>query len=416
MTPEDLERALRDTLSRQAARLPHPVDPAGTALRRGRRGRRRQVILGVATTAVATLLASSAVFGLGSPSAPGPAVIIVGDPPTETERPITDAERLILAPTDLPSVTPPPTPTAEPLGPPQVDLVVDRHLATADGLRIELPADGRVTTAHRTAGGWLVATARPAGRTNLWYVTRSEPPRPVLSGLDRLVLAPDGQRAAWRTGGTLYAGTLAGAQFANPVRATVLADTDPVGFVGLAVLLRRGSAGGYDVWTPMVGAHRPAWNRELVAVYGALPDGQTVVAAVTVPNHRRPCLALLDNGADLSRIATSCDVPVSATTGSVSPDGRWLLTNIDPERPMAHQRGTTAMVVDLTTLGGTTVKAASAGPALTGEPLWTGAGTAAHLAGTGELIRVTAPAAIEGADVERFPAAPDTSLLVTGPA
>ncbi|MDI5944006.1 hypothetical protein QLR68_38930, partial [Micromonospora sp. DH15] len=82
MTADELERALRETLSRQAAApLPCTVDPAGLAIRRATRTRRRRVVTGTALAGMATVLVSAGVVQL-SPQAtqPTPPTVVLGDP------------------------------------------------------------------------------------------------------------------------------------------------------------------------------------------------------------------------------------------------------------------------------------------------------------------------------------------------
>lgn len=411
VTPDELERALRETLSRQAARSPHPTDAAATAIRRGRAGRRRRTLAGVVTAAVATALASVGAFSLGTPAGP-PAVVVVGDPPTDTDWTGSDQAPSPADPTETGPSAEMASPAA-PTGPPRADLVLGRELVTAGGERIGLPEDGAITAAHRATGGWLVTTRHSAGRFSLWYVTRTGPARRILTDLDRLVFAPDSQRVAWQIGGSLYAGTLAGERFSSTVRVAVPAGAEPVSFAGVAVLLRHGRAGGFDLWWPATGEYAPATKAIPVTVYGALPGGNTLVAAVKVAGQRYPCLALLDAGHDLAPLATGCTVPVTTAVGSISPDGRWLLTNVDPARPLTDRPGPTALLVDLATLGGT-VSAAPAGSALATEPAWIDAGTAVHLDGSGELVRVFAPSVIDGADAERFPVDPGSGSAPAG--
>ncbi|TDB71020.1 hypothetical protein E1165_24155, partial [Micromonospora sp. KC723] len=79
---DDLEDALWETFSRRvAAPAPLPADPAGSALRRARRIRRRRALTGLGLAVVATSALTAGMAHLGEYSGRGgKPVVVLGDP------------------------------------------------------------------------------------------------------------------------------------------------------------------------------------------------------------------------------------------------------------------------------------------------------------------------------------------------
>jgi hypothetical protein len=424
VTPDELEQALRDSLSRRVSVPPPPAaaDLAGTAVRRARRIHRRRTIAGAALAALATAAVSAGVvqFGAAPGNYAGPAVVGLGDPPTaaRTSSPVP------------PSVSASPSEPGRrdpgPADPPLVDIVVATDLSTAAGDLVDLSRVGTVVQAQRAPGGWLVVSTPAPDRSSLWYATRTEPPRAVLSGVDAVVLAPDGQRIAWREQGQVHVGSVSAGEVTTSTQTPVSAGAVPVGFVGVAVLLRDHLAAGnngYDLWWPSGESYQESWNSATVGVYGSLPDRRTVVGQVSVGTPPRPCLALLDASRDLTPVKTACRLPLSAGGhGSISPDGRWLVANGVPDRKAGSGTPTElAFLVDLGTAFGKSPLVRAAGPRLTGPAVWTGAATLVHADERGELVRVAADRVAAGGadDVARFTvpgAAPNDRLIMVAPA
>jgi hypothetical protein len=400
VTPEELQRALRDSMSRQSATPPPVVDRAGAAIQRGRRVQRWRTVTGVAMAAVATALVSTVVAQLGGPVPGGPGIAVIGDP---FVAPPSSAETATTTPH---GGSPDPVRSTPPDGPPAIDVVVGSDLRTAAGARIDLSAVGPVTAARRAPDGWLVITRPATGKAGLWFVTATDRPRAVLPAVDVVALAPDGQRVSWRADGRLWAGTLSDGVFSTSTEISAPPGVEPAGFIGVAVLLRRAahSGGGYGLWWPGERFPNWSWSSTTVGVYGQLPDGHGVLGLVSVNRSARPCLALLDNSRALAPVKTACDAPLSVDgRGAVSPDGRWLVANGDPTRSAgAGQR--LSVVVDLAAAFERPSGAKPAGPALTGDPVWTDAGSLTHLTEQGELIRVAADQIVAGGEgIERFP-------------
>ncbi|GAA3737783.1 hypothetical protein GCM10022379_04080 [Micromonospora maritima] len=366
---DELERALRDTLSRQVA-TPRPlgVDPAGAALRRARRTGRRRALTGLALAGVATVLVTAGMAQVTGPTGTGGTpTVVLGDPPGFTPAPL---------PTD-------PAPTAR-SGPVRagIDLLVGGWLEGSGGERRALTGVDGVERAQRVhdQGGWLVTSkATAAGRT-LWWVPPTDrgTPQVMLAAADAVAISADGRQVAWRDGAELIAAGVVAGQLIAPVRVTAPTGVVPVGFSGDDVLLRQPDLGGMSVWRRAGGGLPSSTNPDVRAVYGARPDGR-LVGLATVGAARQPCLALLDPARGLAPVRTGCGAqPAVDGLGGVSPDGRWLLVN---------GTGRTAQLVDLTDLGASPA-AHPAGPALVGAVAWSRAGVAFHVDAAGELVRV----------------------------
>lgn len=367
VTEDELERALRETLAgRAAAPQPLAADPAAVALRRARRTGRRRALTGLALAGAATVLVTTGMAQLGeSGGNGGTPTVVLGDPRGSSPAPL-------------------PTATAPSPGPgpirAELDLVIGSRLETSGGEQQELTNVGAVEWAQRLAdgSGWLMTSATPAGRTLWWVPPNGTPPQVLLAGADAVAVAADGGQVAWRDGPNLHAAGLVGGQLVAAAQTPAPAGSAPVGFAGDSVLIRQPAQGGFATWRRTAGARPGPTARNVLGVYGELPDGR-VVGLVTVGKPGRPCLALLDPARDLAPVRTGCG-PELATDGlgAISWDRRWLLLNGARKA---------ALLVDLRTLGGT-VTARPAGPAVVAGVAWTPAGVAMHVDATGGLVRV----------------------------
>lgn len=419
MRPGDLETELRACLRRRAALTPPPTDlVADAALARARTVRRRQTGFGALGL---LLVATTATAVLAHPWWRSPAP---GDTPpvAAAERTATGAAPTPMAPSAPPTAEATPrssSSVAEPLPGTlardlmagerlPVDVIVDDHLLTAAGGRVELTGVGGVHEAYRITDGWLVLSGAPAGLASLWYVTPGETPRNLLDAVDRIVVAPAGDRVAWRAGARVHLGALVRGRIEALGDTLASTGTLPVAFVGKGLLLTRkpteAITGSSTVWWP--GAEdADLWWRVTTGVYGALPDGRTVVAQLPGPGGERPCLALLDAYAELEPQALACDVPMTAgAVGSLSPDGRWLVA----ERTVAE-----SVVVDLDTAFGDRKPAVGAGPRPNGPGAWTDDCTVVY-GGAGYLarLRLDRVAAGQTDAVERIAVRPGDSEQV----
>ncbi|MCW6007538.1 hypothetical protein K1W54_23760 [Micromonospora sp. CPCC 205371] len=387
VTPDDLERALRDSFASATAEVA-PVrhaDPASTAIRRAKRINRRRSIAGTALVAAATVAVAMGVIQLRPPAErhAGPAwvgdlypsILRSGDPtPTRFDQPDSsdDMRRQELALGDeLP-----------------VDVVVTSHLQTASGKVVDLAPLGTVTQAHRADGGWLMVGVQQTGRSALWWVSPDGSTRELLPPVEAVVLANDGLRVAWLDGARLFSASVVRGEVSGAQQSAALTQGLPVSFLGRAVLMARTRDSGadeYAVWWPDGGeTFKPTWNGTTVGIYGPLPDGHTVVGQVMQGQGERACLALLDARNALTVLKTACATRLKRDgAGTVSPDGRWLVADAE-----------TANLAALVDLGGafkqrTTAATRYAGPPLSGEPVWTDANTVVRADRDG-LVRVEA--------------------------
>ncbi|MGS2614093.1 hypothetical protein ACVCAH_06115 [Micromonospora sp. LZ34] len=376
MRRDELERAVRESLTRQVA-VPRSlaVDPAGLAIRRADRIRRRRTVAGLALATVTTALLTTGMAQLGEePGPPTNPTVVLGDPYASP----------------LPEPTPAATaPVGQDRG--EVDLIVGTTLAAADGGRTPLLEVGPAERAQRLpdGGGWLVVGAPTAAGRSLWLVPPRGAAQVLLAGAEQITLSDDARQVAWREGAELVAAGIVGGQLVATVRTPVPAAVEPVRFVGDSVLARLDPARpGHALWRPGSEALVPATEDTSTHVYGSLPDGR-LVAQVTAGTPRRPCLALLDPG--LTPLRTACGPTLAADgRGAVSADGRWLVVN-------GRAGGAdTALLVDLGGLGSGAVTARPAGPPLAGAVAWTPGRTAVYPDAKGGLVRAAVDAVLAG--------------------
>ncbi|MFG1674210.1 hypothetical protein [Micromonospora sp. NPDC049282] len=365
---DELERALRETLSRRVDR-PGPLrpDPAGDVLRRARRSGRRRALTGLALAGMATVLVTTGMAQLSEPGGrEGTPTVVLGDPRGLSASPLPTA----------------PTPVSRP-GPvrAELDLLVGDVLDTSGGERRELTGVSGVERAQRIHDreGWLLTSAATAAGRTLWWVSAADgTPQVMLAVADAVAVSADGRQVAWRDGPDLVAAGVVAGQLIAPSRVAAPTGVVPVGFTGDDVLVSQPDRGGMSVWRRAMGGVPGATNPDVRAVYGTRPDGLVVGLVATGPA-RRPCLALLDPARDLTPTRTGCGPELAADgLGTVSPDGRWLLAN---------GTGRTAVLINLAAPAGAPT-AHPAGPRLVGTAAWTHAGAALHVDATGGLVRV----------------------------
>ncbi|MDQ7906799.1 hypothetical protein RB614_19980 [Phytohabitans sp. ZYX-F-186] len=406
---DDLERALRETLSR-AATPEHGVggpDPAGRAIGKGRRINRRRSVVGTVLVVAATAAATAGVVQLNPDDRryAGPAWI--EDPPPEIVQSLPAIAPTTAVP--VPSGTFDRDKMSATRAP--VDLVVATQLRTATGTAITLPQVGTVAQAHEATKGWLVVGVPPAGGSSLWYVASDGSSVQVLHAVDAVALAPDGRRVAWRDSARLFSAVVDQGTLKDATQASAPEEGLPVSFVGSGVVMERTSSGaqeaGFDVWWPRRGTpYTPEWKASTSEIYGPLPDGRTVVAQVTAEAGDRPCLALLDAVNALTVLKTACALQLTPRgDGTVSPDGRWLV---------ADGAGRSRLV-DLRVVFEGEATSVDAGPELTDQSAWASGSTLVHVSRDGQLMRVKVGREPE-VDVVAVPGAgTDDRLLVVDP-
>jgi len=380
---EDLERALRETLSR-AADPQHAVggpDPAGRVIKKGRRVNRRRSVVGAALVVAATAAATAGVVQLNPEDRrAGPAWVTDPDPQVIESLPAVTPTTAV----PLPDGTvdgEPMSATAVP-----VDLIVASQLRTKAGTAVALPQVGTVTRAHESTKGWLVVGVPPSGGATLWYVASDGSSIQVLPAVDAVALAPDGRRVAWRDSARLFSAVVDRGTLMDATQVSAPAEALPVSFVGQGVVMERAGAGArqasFDVWWPSKGeSYVPVWKPGTSEIYGPLPDGRTVVGQVSAESGDRPCLALLDAVNALTVLKTACALQLNPRgPGTISPDGRWLV---------ADGAGR-ARLVDLNAVFDGKAIAVDAGPELSDQAAWASADTLIHVSRDGDLTRVTA--------------------------
>ncbi len=293
--PDELEGAVRETLSRQVARTrPLSVDPAGKAIRRANRIRRRRTAAGLALAAVTAVLLSVGMAQLGAETRrDGSPIVVIGDP-DPANRP-------------LPTVTiPGPAPVARSRGRPR------RCSAPTDGGWC-CTTSGRPNASQPLPGGdgWLVVGAPSTAGRSLWVVRDDGLVQVLLAGAGAIVLAPDSLQVAWRDGGDLLVAGVVGTQLIGAVRTPVPAAAEPVRFVADSVLVRLDPAGaGHTLWRPGAGPLPEALDRKSLNVYGRLPDGR-LVGQVATTDPGRTCLAVLAPTRHLDPVRTGCGPDLS---------------------------------------------------------------------------------------------------------
>ncbi|MEU8254027.1 hypothetical protein AB0C06_07150 [Micromonospora inaquosa] len=363
--PDELEGAVRETLSHQVTRArPLSVDPAGKAIRRANRIRRRRTAAGLALAAVTTVLLGAGMVQLGAETRrDGPPIVVIGDP-DPADRPFPTVS--------IPGTAPSPSP------------VVGETLLSADGRRMVLHDVGPAERVQPlpSGAGWLVVGAPTTAGRSLWVVQDDGLVQVLLARAGAIVLAPDSLQVAWRDGGDLLVAGVVGTQLIGSVRTPVPAAAEPVQFVADSVLVRLDAAGaGHTLWRPGAGPLPETLDRKSLNFYGRLPDGR-LVGQVATTDPGSTCLAVLAPTRHLDPVRTGCGPDLSQDgVGGVSPDGRWLLVN---GRIGEADR---SLLVDLQRLGPATT-AVTAGPPMTGTIVWSDETHASYLDSAGDLVQV----------------------------
>jgi hypothetical protein len=407
---EDLERALREALSRAAdpTEAVGTPDPAGRAIAKGRRISRRRSVVATALVVTATAAATAGVVQLNPSDRRYAGPAWVEDPPPPQ----------ILQ--SLPAIAPT-TAVPVPMGTfdsdkmsathVPVDLVVATQLRTTTGTAITLPQVGTVAQAHEATKGWLVVGIPPSGGSTLWYVASDGSSVQVLHAVDAVALAPDGRRVAWRDSARLFTAIVDQGRLKDATQTSAPDEGLPVSFVGHGVVMQRSGPSAqqasFDVWWPRRGApYMPVWKPGTSEIYGPLPDGRTVVGQVSAENGDRPCLALLDATKALTVLKTACALQLNPSgAGTVSPDGHWLV---------ADGAGR-ARLVDLSLAFSGKATAADAGPQLSDQAAWASGNTLVYVSRQGDLTRVKAGKEPEVEEVPVPGAGVNDRLLVVDP-
>ncbi|MEU7926290.1 hypothetical protein [Micromonospora sp. NPDC049801] len=396
---DQLEGAVREALSRQVAvTRPLTADPAGQAIRRANRIRRRRAGVGIALGVVTTVLIGAGMTHLsGGSDQQGPPIVVIGDPDLSAQ-PLATA-----------SVAPPPPSSKAP-----ADVLFASALIDADGKRLALPGVGPAELAHRLPNGTglLVVGAPTAAGRSLWVAQDDGLVQVLLAGAGQIVLAPDATQVAWRDGGDLLVAGVVGTQLIGTVRIAVPDSAQPVRFVGSSLVVRLDpTRPGHVLWRPGADKLTEVPEQDTLNVYGSLPDGR-LVSQVPANSADETCLTLVDPKRATKAARTACGSRLSPDgVGGLSDDGRWLLVN--------GKVGSTdrSLLVDLERLG-TTLDAVPVGPAVSGAVAWTSDSDVAYVDSSGWLVRVNVKRVRAGEQAESMPVAGlepgDRPILVSG--
>ncbi|MEU0547575.1 hypothetical protein [Micromonospora sp. NPDC005979] len=396
---DQLEGAVREALSRQVAvTRPLTADPAGQAIRRANRIRRRRAGVGIALGVVTTVLIGAGMTHLsGGSDQQGPPIVVIGDPDLSAQ-PLATA-----------SAAPPPTSSKA-----HADVLFAGALIDADGKRLALPGVGPAELAHRLPNGTglLVVGAPTAAGRSLWVAQDDGLVQVLLAGAGQIVLAPDGTQVAWRDGEDLLVAGVVGTQLIGTVRIAVPDSAQPVRFVGSSLLVRLDpTRPGHVLWRPGADKLTEVPEQDTLNVYGSLPDGR-LVSQVSANSADETCLAIVDPKRATKAARTACGSHLSPDgVGGMSDDGRWLLMN--------GKVGSTdrSLLVDLERLG-TTLDAVPVGPAVSGTVAWTSDSDVAYVDSSGWLVRVNVKRVRGGEQAEPMPVAGlepgDRPVLVSG--
>lgn len=358
-----LEQAVRDSLARAAATMPAlTADPAGRAIRRGRRVRHRQTFVGALAVITTTALASGALSAVhnGAVGTWG-----MGPPPPPTGD--------VTATASVGRTVPP------------VDIVVGDVLRTAVGTNINLTGLGTVTAGFRAGAGWLLLTGDGTRTLSASFASDSAPLRALVSGPDIRAVTVDesGGRIAWQAGTSLSIAAVDAGQLGTPVQTQVAPEVVPVGFVGGGVRLARlepsGRISGQDVWFPQRGPYTARWDNQVTGVYGALPDGLTMVGQVPASdNPRERCLALLDVSTSPMQVTKrACGLGLTTDArGWISPAGRWLVAEVSTGASEPE-----AALIDLNAVFGSEPRTVRVGSAPRGGAAWENPDTVVRASG-----------------------------------
>ena len=281
--PDELEGAVRETLSHQVSPCPpaerrsgrpgHPPrepDPASTHRGRPRpRGGHHRAAQRRHGPARCRDQA-----GTGTP------IVVIGDP-DPAGRPLPTAS--------IPGTAP----LARDVGRPARRRDAGQRRRAAAGAARRRAGRTRPARCPAAAVGWWSARRPPQGAPSGWCRTTAWC-RCCWPGRARSSLAPDSLQVAWRDGGDLLVAGVVGTQLIGSVRTPVPAAAEPVRFVGDSVLVRLDPAGaGHTLWRPGAGPLPEALDRKSLNVYGRLPDGR-LVGQVAATDPGRTCLAVLD--------------------------------------------------------------------------------------------------------------------------
>lgn len=303
-----LEDDLREMFGARVQAPLSPIDPAGSAITRGRatRLRRRMFGAGIAAFTLAVMVTGLAVIkGIWAPGPGGESRVTFealygtgsgGNPAPERPMPV-------------------------------IDMPVDVHqgtaLWTADGRRMVLPGVEQVIEVIRVPAGWLYSDD-----IQLRLLTVGGQTMPLRDNISAWTVSDDGASvASLSTESTLAVQPSAGG--GEPKATAIPLGTKPSGFDGARVIVG-GQGFGTDTWEPGEQTYAADNTPELLAVYTAV--GKQAVGIMR--DESKTCLVDLvakSKGwlfgsrlgcADL--LANAAEAGTASNRAARSPDGRWL--------------------------------------------------------------------------------------------
>jgi len=216
-------------------------------------------------------------------------------------------------------------------------MVNNQNLTLPDGTAYTLDTiPGGPTDGYQTCDGWLVhGWGNGSDTMSLWLVSRTGAPRVMVDKADAPVaVGADGRRLAWRTGGKIYFGHVDPANKAVVDKSTTApARGAPIAVGTDSVVLGYSETGGgvdkFDTWIPSLGDYKATWDKtaHVRAVYRqSLADGSYLGLVQGPAGAKDLCLAVMNAKANLTVTKKACGfVTQLDDSGSVSPDGHWLV-------------------------------------------------------------------------------------------
>lgn len=301
-----LEDDLREMFGARVQAPLSPIDPAGSAITRGRNTRLRRRLLGGGVAAFILTVMITGLAVIKGIMEPGPgrdgqvtfeALYGGGDDPAP-ERPM-----------------------------PVMDMPVDVHQGTAvwttDGRRMVLPGVEQVIEVIRVPAGWLYSDD-----IQLRLLTTGGQTMPLRDNISAWTVSDDGASvASLSTESTLAVQPSIGG---GQTKATPIPlGTKPYGFDGSRVVVG-GEGFGIDTWEPGEQIYAADNTPELLAVYtaagkqavGIMRDGSKTCLVDLAAKSKGWLLGTRLGCADL--LAAAAEAGTASNRAARSPDGRWL--------------------------------------------------------------------------------------------
>jgi hypothetical protein len=314
-----LEDKLREMFSARVSAPPAAQDPAGVAIKQGRRSsRRRRLTMGaMAMVAFASLLGAAAMIkGFFAPVPPGLGADITYDELYGTHQPNRGEPA-----NPLPTMTLP------------VDLHVGTSLFTSDGRKLTLGGVDEVIEVVRVPAGWLYyddIKLRLLTSDNVSTLVREK-------NVSSWLVSLDGSKVATVAEGKVV--EVSRPDGRGGVKTVVPAGVEPSGFYGPRVVLGSETLGS-AYWDGAANGSLSGWDDRIVAFFGALNDGPMALVREGDTVCLADLVALENFGWEVGDrigcgdlLKTASRAVGGLSTPTRSPDGRWLAV---PSRAGVH--------------------------------------------------------------------------------